>query len=62
MFKDAIFHANVKFHDKALSNAPAKDISNYGQRILLALDHFVQLVQGAYPVDILFGNNEEGTC
>lgn len=37
MFKGVIFHADVKFHDKPVSNAPTKDISNNGQRILLAM-------------------------
>jgi hypothetical protein len=43
-FKSATFHINVKFHEKLVSNSFKKDIHDYGQRILLSLHHFIELL------------------
>ena len=50
-FKGVMLQTDAKFSEKLVSNAFAEDISNDGQRILLVLDHFVQVVQVANLAD-----------
>ena len=59
-----MLHASVKFCEKLVSNKFVKDVHDDRQRIMLPLDHFVELSYITDPMNttIFPGDNEGGAC